>query len=468
MKRVDTVNFRIIDGISSQSISGLSKTASFAELYQGGRVRLVVEAITKEAALSQTQRLILIADQAYGYRRLDIAEKASGLISELPLVVGSEYISNYYGALKLKREGQIELAEKKLNEIVEKGPLQFQARALSTLGAIIQNNNYEESLPFRLEALRIASRYQCDPLIQIEAQRAIAIYKSLIGNQQGAISDLQKLWPMANTVSQEYPFLLPSILNSFAVILLETGYVQEASRLSQLTLASPYTIAYPEWLETRAEIQSKQKSRSRSYIAVGKATQDLREQVDNRLQRAHKHPRIKSGDVEQKRAKKVGRKRTAKISTLAKLDRPKVNAIPRRRRVMTAALANVRPEANPIVNLAAVAITQESILPIESEQIPGKLLTSPAWKTPMSKNRKRNNQVRASKHPSEMTKIQKQTYLIRLIASSNPNNSALQEVVKLLLPEDLQRRLIELVIGPNISEDSIDKILEFLISEEEE
>ena len=56
-------------------------------------------------------------------------------------------------------------------------------------------------------------------------------------------------------------------LNSLAVELGEVGRIQEAQNICQITLASPYAFAYPEWRETGADT-ARRGYKSRSSVPI--------------------------------------------------------------------------------------------------------------------------------------------------------------------------------------------------------
>ena len=254
-----------IESISFKKLTDFYREISFGGFYQQWEWRL-----TRDSAYTLSQHLILMADHAYGCRRLEIAEQVGELLTMLPLPNQCQYIGSYYHALRLKRAGQVEEATKQLVEIAEKGPLPFRARALSTLGAIVQGVNFEASLSLRREALQIALHNQCDPLICIESQRALAIYKSTTGDNHGALADLKKLYPLVRHFHSQYPFLLPDLANSIGVTLLELGQSKEASKFSAVALASSYASAYPEWRQTGLEIKQSQEMRTNPRIFINK------------------------------------------------------------------------------------------------------------------------------------------------------------------------------------------------------
>jgi len=149
-----------------------------------------------------------------------------------------------------------------------------------TLGAIhVSQGNLEESLAFRIEANRVG---QQDLFTLTESQRAIAIVKSINGHHKEALNDLERLLPQIRVVGSQYPSLYYDYLNSLAVELGEVGRIEEAKNISHIVLASHYTFAYPEWLETANEIALRG-YKSRSSVSVAQIEKLHTEKLQNVL-----------------------------------------------------------------------------------------------------------------------------------------------------------------------------------------
>ena len=80
--------------------------------------------------------------------------------------------------------------------------------------------------------------------------------------------------PLARIVGLSHPPIFYDILNSLAVELGEAGQLEQARRISETTLASPFAYAYPNWRETRDDIAWKQRRATRSRVAVPKLGTD--------------------------------------------------------------------------------------------------------------------------------------------------------------------------------------------------
>jgi hypothetical protein len=91
----------------------------------------------------------------------------------------------------------------------------------------------------------------------IRAHLGIAIYKSLEGFHQRALTDLENLYPLAH---YSQPVVFFDYLNSLAVELGEVGRKDEARNVSRIVLASPFAPAYPEWRQTAEDLRPARRS----------------------------------------------------------------------------------------------------------------------------------------------------------------------------------------------------------------
>src|SRR4029077_3907719 len=96
------------------------------------------------------------------------------------------------------------------------------------------------------------------------------------GNHRGALALLESLFPLANSMRSSQPHVYHDYLNSLAVELCEAGRLEEAKNVSQIVLASPYASAYPEWRDTREEIELRGLRASRSTVAVRRRSSEAK------------------------------------------------------------------------------------------------------------------------------------------------------------------------------------------------
>lgn len=268
--------------ITSRILTGNSSIAGFADseslVTNDGVLRHIVASHlirtvnSQELFLKLTNALIQFAEQAYLMRDLAALEEMSRVLMNLPVDTARQK-GLYFQALAINRKGQREEAERLLQTIANDAPITYRARAIQTLGGNLHDTGQlEDALRYQLEALKAASDKDADGLqTTLKARFEIAIITSLSGNHSGALSQLETLWPIVNYIARQYPFYLYLYHNEVAVELAETGRIEEAKAACNIALASPFAPAYPEWAETRQELDAKYPSANPSTVAVHRA-----------------------------------------------------------------------------------------------------------------------------------------------------------------------------------------------------
>jgi hypothetical protein len=181
-------------------------------------------------------------------------------------------IGLYYYALAINRQGQIDEAEALLEIVADNAPITYRARAIQTLGT----NNHakcqlDETLRFQLEALRVASDRNAHGLqTTLLAHLEISHVKSDTGDHKGALAILESISPLVQTVSRQNPLYFYFYHNELAVEFAELNRIAEAEAASAIALASPFASAYPEWAETRQELEAKRTSATPSIAAINR------------------------------------------------------------------------------------------------------------------------------------------------------------------------------------------------------
>jgi tetratricopeptide (TPR) repeat protein len=218
--------------------------------------------------------LIQFAEQAFFMRDLDALEEASRVLMNFP-IDSAWQIGLYYHALAINRKGQKDKAENLLNSVGDTAPATYRARAIQTLGSIYHyNGQFDETLRFQYEALRVASDKNAHGLqTALLAYWEISIIKSLDGDHKGALSDLKSLSPLVNLLTKQKPFYFYSYCNALSVELGELGRIEEAEAACKVALASPFASAYPEWAETRQELEAKRTSATPSIVAINRGSE---------------------------------------------------------------------------------------------------------------------------------------------------------------------------------------------------
>jgi|SRR6185369_12640159 len=166
--------------------------------------------------------------------------------------------------------------------VAESASARYRSKALLSLSAVEAHiGRFEESLKLRLQ---IPSSGDADPVTMIEAQRGIAVLRSLEGDHGTALRDLERLMPLAHIIGKRGHPAYITFLNSYALELSETGRKEQAEQVANVIAASPFISKYPEWQDTVAEIASRRKRSSAIGVTVPK--DEPRKIRDSRIQTA--------------------------------------------------------------------------------------------------------------------------------------------------------------------------------------
>jgi hypothetical protein len=264
---------------------GYSSHAGFvdSEIVVSGRAELIQRIVascltetvySQEALLKLTNTLIHLAELAYALRDVDALQEMSRVLMNLP-IDGARQIGLYYKALVIKRTGRIDEAQPLLEIVADNAPVSYRARAIQTLGATHFDKGLPEpALRFQLEALQVASDKNAHGLQTILlANLEISHVKSDTGDHKGALAILEGIAPLVRLVAGQNPLYFYFYHNELAVEFGELNRIAEAEAASAIALASPFAPAYPEWSETRQELQAKRTSATPSVVAVNQTSE---------------------------------------------------------------------------------------------------------------------------------------------------------------------------------------------------
>jgi len=225
---------------------------------------------TTESFQSLGRQLAEIAHRAYYIREIETVDQASRMMLALPISSELKGIAHYYQAICAKRKGDFDDAHRLLERALAEAPPPYRARVLLTAGATYHAlGEVDSALPFWVAAGKAAT--DRDLLTLIESQRDIAVIRSIHGNHKHALEDLEKLFPHFRAIARHYPPLYYSFLNSLAVELGEVGRLDEAVSVCSIALASPFAAVYPEFAQTRDELEAKRTAATPSIVAVKRA-----------------------------------------------------------------------------------------------------------------------------------------------------------------------------------------------------
>jgi tetratricopeptide (TPR) repeat protein len=265
-------NLILTDFLSFTRVGEREKLFSHGGLYQEIARTVVRGFHTNQAIADFAGKLASVADHAYGTRQFDIVGYVSRLFLMLSPSRQLESAGQYYLALSLNRGTSVDTARacSLFERVADNGSPQYRARAILALGGkFFRAGDYQTSMSFYREVTRSLERdHVFDPATLCVASRMSAVIRSLKGDHQGAIADLEGLLPLARIAGSQQPHTYYDYLNTLAVELSEVGRLEQARRASQIALASTYASAYHEWHETLDEINSKTRPPSRSMVGV--------------------------------------------------------------------------------------------------------------------------------------------------------------------------------------------------------
>ena len=267
MNRQASILFNIDSSISDTWLA-LQEPAAPHSYYQ----RLIYALLSRHIYSTEGfqilgRQLAEIARHAYSIKQIEAIDQASQLMLALPLSRELKGVARYYQAICAKRKGNFEGAHRLLEWALEEAPPQYRARVLLTTGATYQaRGEIDAALSFCIAAGKAAANG--DLLTLLESQWGIAVIRSMYGDHKQSLSDFERLFLPFRALSKFNPPLYYDFLNGLAVELGEVGRLDEAKAVCAITLASLYSAAYPNWAETRDELEAKRTAATPSIIAV--------------------------------------------------------------------------------------------------------------------------------------------------------------------------------------------------------
>jgi hypothetical protein len=134
----------------------------------------------------------------------------------------------------------------------------YRARAILGLAdSYYLGGDFGQSASLAIDAARVAREEQ-DYLTRCAALRHLAVIRSIHGDHNGSLKDLERLLPVVRSVAGPCSPEYYAHLNSIAVELGEAGRLEEANAAVDVALRSPFSANYPGWRETKLELAAKQ------------------------------------------------------------------------------------------------------------------------------------------------------------------------------------------------------------------
>jgi hypothetical protein len=260
----------VLTDLSSFDSSEFDSFLSHAGLYQQIAFRLIRTFNTNRNLNDLVTKLASLANHAYTFRRFE----AIGWVGEVLLSLASSNqmasLGHYYTALSLNRgtRGDRAQATPLFEQVAEKGPLHYRARALLALGAnSLVGHDGKAAAGFYSELMRILPNNR-EYVMLFAVMRMTATMKGMEGDHRGALEDLERLFPLVRLAGSEQPHVFYDYQNSLAVELAKVGRLEEARHASEIALASPFAKAYPEWRDTRDGIERRERRPSRAAVSL--------------------------------------------------------------------------------------------------------------------------------------------------------------------------------------------------------
>ena len=267
------------DRSSFKRLADLQGQIGHGGFYQHVTTELMRGVLTKQFR-DVGDKLIVLAEHAHAVRQMDMLEQVSQILSSLGLPRRYEAIAQYYQALCIHKfgHGNHEEAVRLLDSVASHAPIWYRLRAIQSLaGNFCRKGDYQIALSGYKEAQRFAMLNGLyDPYSIVGTRKMIAAINGVDGNHRGALALLESLFPLAHHIRSSQPHVYYDYMNSLAVELGEVGRLEEAENVSRIVLASPYAGAYPEWRDTRDEIQLRGRRASRSTVAFSQITSEVK------------------------------------------------------------------------------------------------------------------------------------------------------------------------------------------------
>jgi tetratricopeptide (TPR) repeat protein len=220
-----------------------------------------------------------IARRARISRETELCSRASAAVLCLPVSRDLRGVAEFYGFLSQQEPVfDTRVVRSELVRQADAARPAFLARVIQEIALTYDGEgNLQEALRYYAEASRAASG--TDSLMSFQTTASTAVLRSLGGDNQRALRDLQRLFPVVRSISHAYPEIYYKYANNLAVVLSGAGRIEESRRVIQVALASPLATRFPEWHDTAREIEEAARSephRSAPTLKIAAASLPLR------------------------------------------------------------------------------------------------------------------------------------------------------------------------------------------------
>ena len=196
----------LLTSSSSLKRSNLQNVIKLGGFYQQ-IFMLAKDAYKSDALCNIGNNLIAVAEHAYTLREMNTVEEVAELTMALPLPRDYERAAQYYKALCVGRRGDVPEAVSLLERVAEDAPPHYRARALQSIGTVLLWNTPDKQTASKMfaEACYFASRHAGDVFTVVNSRWMLAVIKSMEGDHQGSLDDLESLFPLVRAVALRHP-----------------------------------------------------------------------------------------------------------------------------------------------------------------------------------------------------------------------------------------------------------------------
>lgn len=182
----------------------------------------------------------------------------------------SENIGKYFQAFVRKQDGQTEAAIKSMAELSNASEPMIRAGALLFLGLEERDSeNLSDAVKLIRQSYEIAISQNPASLIALHCQDNLSMILSMQGAHRESLEVLKLIYPISKQMEQFFPAQMGNALNGLAYETYKNGEFAIAKWYSARACALPSSVRFPEYFETKAEIENQiNQKASRSFISL--------------------------------------------------------------------------------------------------------------------------------------------------------------------------------------------------------
>jgi hypothetical protein len=224
--------------------------------------------------------LIVICQHAQAAHQVEVMREVSEFLMSLPVRKEFRLIGLYYQAWVLVRTGQLSAAQVIFEQLATHSRFPWKSRAILSVGTCHEiNGELDTATASYLEAHRAAA--DTDVLVALKSQWMISAIRNVQGDHDYAVTSLENQFPLVRYVAKIYPAIYHDYLNSLAVRHTALGHFNEAERLCDIALSSPFARNFPNWAETREEIfAAKDAAAATVYVNIEPTSEPKQEVIE--------------------------------------------------------------------------------------------------------------------------------------------------------------------------------------------